>query len=402
MSHDGSHGANPNTEQANIVFIMADDLGYADVSCYGRRDYTTPNIDRLASEGMKFTQAYANSAVCSPTRDGADHRALSVPPAGRARGADQSPESEGRSACRPSHPTLPSLLKKAGYGTDAGRQMAPRLSAGLRPAQERLRPVLRHLRRRRRLFRSRQQVARRRLYEQEVPVERHGYMTDLLGDRAVQTIEGYARSKAAVLPQPAFHRAALAVGGPDDEAESKRDQRATSRHYDGGSQKTYAAMVQSMDANIGRVLAGARRAGTRQQHHRRLHQRQRRRAVLRHLAVHRHEGRAARRRPARSGDRALAGTGAGGTGVRAGHDLDGLAADAAGGRRRGPDPAYPPDGENLLPALPAARRRIRASCSGATRPAGSAPCATATGNISGSPATSSCSTWSRTRASAPI
>src|SRR5213083_1628460 len=52
----------------NIVFIMADDLGYADVSCYGRRDYTTPNIDRLAADGMKFMQAYANSAVCTATR----------------------------------------------------------------------------------------------------------------------------------------------------------------------------------------------------------------------------------------------------------------------------------------------------------------------------------------------
>ena len=38
----------------NILYIMADDLGYADVSCYGRRDYTTPNIDRLATQGMRF------------------------------------------------------------------------------------------------------------------------------------------------------------------------------------------------------------------------------------------------------------------------------------------------------------------------------------------------------------
>src|SRR5262247_2551536 len=52
----------------NIVFIMADDLGYADVSCYGQRDYTTPNIDRLAIEGLRFTQGYSNSANCSPTR----------------------------------------------------------------------------------------------------------------------------------------------------------------------------------------------------------------------------------------------------------------------------------------------------------------------------------------------
>jgi hypothetical protein len=52
----------------NIVFIMADDLGYADVSCYGRPDLSTPNIDHLAARGVRFLQAYANSAVCSATR----------------------------------------------------------------------------------------------------------------------------------------------------------------------------------------------------------------------------------------------------------------------------------------------------------------------------------------------
>src|ERR1700760_3237251 len=52
----------------NIVFIMADDLGYADVSCYGRPDISTPNIDGLAARGVRFLQAYANSAVCSATR----------------------------------------------------------------------------------------------------------------------------------------------------------------------------------------------------------------------------------------------------------------------------------------------------------------------------------------------
>src|SRR2546428_218310 len=52
----------------NIVFIMADDLGYADVSCYGRPDLSTPNIDRMAAKGVRFLQAYANSAVCTATR----------------------------------------------------------------------------------------------------------------------------------------------------------------------------------------------------------------------------------------------------------------------------------------------------------------------------------------------
>jgi len=52
----------------NIVFILADDLGYGDLSCYGQKQFSTPNIDRLAAEGMRFTQAYAGSTVCAPSR----------------------------------------------------------------------------------------------------------------------------------------------------------------------------------------------------------------------------------------------------------------------------------------------------------------------------------------------
>ena len=52
----------------NIVFILADDLGYADLGCYGQKEIRTPNIDRLAGEGLRFTQAYAGSTVCAPSR----------------------------------------------------------------------------------------------------------------------------------------------------------------------------------------------------------------------------------------------------------------------------------------------------------------------------------------------
>ncbi|MDD4757096.1 MAG: sulfatase-like hydrolase/transferase, partial [Prolixibacteraceae bacterium] len=52
----------------NIIFILADDLGYSQTGCYGSSYYKTPNIDKLASEGMRFTNAYAACPVCSPTR----------------------------------------------------------------------------------------------------------------------------------------------------------------------------------------------------------------------------------------------------------------------------------------------------------------------------------------------
>src|SRR5438128_7237331 len=52
----------------NVLFILADDLGYGDLSCYGRPDYRTPALDNLAREGLKFTSAYAAAPVCTPTR----------------------------------------------------------------------------------------------------------------------------------------------------------------------------------------------------------------------------------------------------------------------------------------------------------------------------------------------
>src|SRR5678816_1889588 len=69
LLHAAAFAAMPHQGQKpNVVFILADDLGYADVGCYGATDIRTPNIDRLRNDGMKFTDFYANGAVCTPTR----------------------------------------------------------------------------------------------------------------------------------------------------------------------------------------------------------------------------------------------------------------------------------------------------------------------------------------------
>ena len=235
----------------NVVFILADDLGYADVSCYGRRDYTTPNIDRLAIEGLKFMQAYSNSANCTPTRVGlATGRYQMRIEAGLEEPINlTTPKGIG---LPPSHPTLPSLLKKAGYGTSlVGKWHLGYLPdfSPLKSGYDRFFGIFagssdyfNHG--------SKSPVP---LYEQEVPVDRIGYMTNLLGDRAVQTVEGYARSKEPFLLSLHFTAPHWPWEGPDDEAESKRIG-GRINHRDGGSLKTYASMVQSMDANIGRIL----------------------------------------------------------------------------------------------------------------------------------------------------
>ena len=55
-------------EKPNIVFVLADDLGWSELGCYGNTFHETPNLDRMAKEGMRFTQAYAAAPVCSPYR----------------------------------------------------------------------------------------------------------------------------------------------------------------------------------------------------------------------------------------------------------------------------------------------------------------------------------------------
>src|ERR1051325_5286691 len=54
----------------NLIFILCDDLGYGDIGCYGARDIRTPHLDRMARQGVRFTDCYSNAPVCTPTRVG--------------------------------------------------------------------------------------------------------------------------------------------------------------------------------------------------------------------------------------------------------------------------------------------------------------------------------------------
>src|SRR5580765_4929990 len=56
------------SRKPNIIFILADDLGYADLGCYGQQKILTPNLDQLAKKGIRFTQFYSGTAVCAPAR----------------------------------------------------------------------------------------------------------------------------------------------------------------------------------------------------------------------------------------------------------------------------------------------------------------------------------------------
>jgi arylsulfatase A len=99
-------------ETPNIVVIMADDLGYGDVSCYGAKAVSTPAIDRLAREGVRFTSGYCSASTCTPTR----FSFLTGTYAFRQKGTGIAPPN-GPAIIQPGIETLPAILKRAGYAT---------------------------------------------------------------------------------------------------------------------------------------------------------------------------------------------------------------------------------------------------------------------------------------------
>jgi arylsulfatase A-like enzyme len=96
----------------NIIIIYADDLGYGDVSCYGATRIHTPNIDKLSEQGLRFMDAHATSATCTPSR----YSLLTGQYAWRKKGTDIAP-GNAAAIIRPGTPTLPTMLQHAGYTT---------------------------------------------------------------------------------------------------------------------------------------------------------------------------------------------------------------------------------------------------------------------------------------------
>ena len=245
-------GAPPAARPPNIIFILADDLGFADVGCYGRPDLSTPNIDHLAAHGVRFLQAYANSAVCTATRVALitgryQYRlrlGLEEPLVGDVVGLD------------PTHPTLPSLLRKAGYSST----LVGKWHLGALPKFGPLQSGYDHFYG----FRggavdyySHSNGEKEDLWDDDMPIHQAGYLTDLLGSRAVEVVNGYAKSKQPFMLSLHFNAPHWPWEAPGDEAESERLARPGSKglfDFDGGTQQTYHRMIETMDRQIGRVL----------------------------------------------------------------------------------------------------------------------------------------------------
>ena len=248
-----------NRERPNIVFILADDLGYADLGVYGNTDFATPNLDRLAAQGVRFTQAYANSAVCSATRFGLITGRYQY----RLRGGLEEPIAGASKTIGlpPQHPTLPSLLKKAGYRTALFGKWHLGYLPVFGPLKSGYDVFFGNYGGAIDYFTHKPGVGPdvpEDLYEGEVPVHKVGYYTDLIAEHATDYI-GKQDEKQPFFLSLHFTAPHWPWEGPGDEAVSRDI--GNIFHYDGGDLVTYGKMVTGLDTAIGRVLEALQRKG---------------------------------------------------------------------------------------------------------------------------------------------
>jgi len=256
------------TSRPNIIFIVADDLGFADLGCYGGREAefgpVSPVLDRLAANGLKFTQGYANSPVCSPTR----FALMTARYQYRLRGAAEEPinsKSKGSTTLGlpPEHPTLPSLLREAGYRT----ALIGKWHLGYPPVfgplksgyEEFFGPMSGGVD----YFTHASNNGTHDLYAGDDEKHEEGYLTDLLSQRAVDYVQRMAPGAAQGTP----FFLSLHYTAPHWPWETREDHALAAEvksnlfHLHGGNIHTYRRMIHHMDEGIGWVVDALRKTG---------------------------------------------------------------------------------------------------------------------------------------------
>lgn len=239
-------------ERPNIVLFLADDLGGADVGCYGARDIRTPRIDSLARDGVRFTQCYSNGPVCTPTR-----AALLSGRYQQRFGLEWALTLQDRGyGLSPEHPTLARRLKEAGYRTALFGKWHLGREPEYRPNRHGFDESFGILGGNADMYSHRNMNGEPDLYENGEPVEKEGYLTDLIADRSVDFVRRNARDRFFLYV--AFN----AVHWPFQAPNLAKDVRTRATWFD-GSRADYARMTESMDQAVGRVLAELDRHGLR-------------------------------------------------------------------------------------------------------------------------------------------
>lgn len=252
----------------NLLFILADDMGWGDLSSYGAPQAKTPNLDRLAASGIRYTQGYSAASVCSPTRFGLYTGRYP----GRLQGGLQEPipapsEIDGIPL---DHPTIATQLSAAGYDT----AMIGKWHCGFLPWFSPTRlgwdEFFGNFSGGIDYFSKISHTGAYDLYEDEVEYDDLSYYTHLLADRATDFIA--RRHRKPWLLNLNFTTPHWPWEGPGDQQVSDE---LTARinagepavnvlqHRDGGSIDKYVEMVEDLDRAVGRVIRALERTGQR-------------------------------------------------------------------------------------------------------------------------------------------
>ncbi len=250
----------------NIVFVLIDDFGYADSGPYGAKDIRTPHMDRLAREGVRFTDFYANAPVCTPTRCGfmtgrwqqrvGFEWAMGFT-AESFRRVDGRlvPEKDVHGLGLPtSVPTLPKWLKAAGYATGAFGKWHLGYKDEYNPTKHGFDEYFGELLGHSDYYTHAYYDGTYALRDGLKPVRVEGYLTDLINRRAVEFVRKHAEEPFFLyVPHLAVHCPYQPPGRPTPSVSKET-------MYD-GDRRTYAAMVEKVDEGLGMLLAELDRLG---------------------------------------------------------------------------------------------------------------------------------------------
>ncbi|MCM2347628.1 MAG: sulfatase-like hydrolase/transferase [Acidovorax soli] len=252
-------------QKPNLIFIVADDLGFADLGCYGGRDAAfgpvSPVLDGLASHGLKLTQGYSNSPVCSPTRFAMITGRYQY----RLRGAAEEPinsRSKGSTTLGlpPEHPTLPSLLKEAGYRTALIGKWHLGYPPAFGPLQSGYEEFFGPMSGGVDYFSHHCSAGHHDLYFGEESHTEEGYLTDLFSQRAVDYVNRMADQDAPFLLSLHYTAPHWPWETRDDQALSE-EVKSNLFHLHGGNIHQYRRMIHHMDEGIGWLVEALRTNG---------------------------------------------------------------------------------------------------------------------------------------------
>lgn len=255
----------------DIILIMADNLGHGDVGCYGCRDIETPNIDRIAAQGVRFTNFYSNGPECSPTRTALltgryQQRipglecALGTGNVGRYDDAIALAEQHNL-GLPPDKTVLIPLLNQAGYKTVGIGKWHLGYERHLLPPHHGFDYFLASLGGTIDYFYHNEPTGQPVLFENLQPVRRDQYFTDLITETAVDFLQKQPRDEPIFLYLPY-----TAPSAPFQHPDQKPDQPKVSNKWDSkdwqkGDREALRAIMQRLDQGVGRVLETLEQTG---------------------------------------------------------------------------------------------------------------------------------------------